>query len=112
REDIQHRSKLFPIHVPVGADMAFVLPGSDACQLGRYRHGAAVVGAVEQKSLEHLRIAGDKTRAQSRQVGAFGQAVENHAALEIVATQGSAGSQEPGWWLIFIKVEFAVAFVG
>ena len=92
--------------------MVLVLPGGDAGQLGLHRHGAAVIGAIEQEGFENVGVAGDEAGAQARQVGALGQAVEHHAALEIAAAQLGAGAEQAGRRILFIEVQLAVALVG
>ena len=70
-----------------------------------------MVGAVEQIALEDLGVAGHETGAQARQVGALGQAVEHHAALEVAAPQRDAGTEQAGRRAVLVEVEFAVALV-
>ncbi|MNE89137.1 hypothetical protein D3C80_1865220 [compost metagenome] len=57
-EDRQYCIELFAVQVAVGQHVFFIVPGGNARQLGLYRHGAAVVGAVEQERLDDLGVAG------------------------------------------------------
>ncbi|MNY14005.1 hypothetical protein D3C86_1471660 [compost metagenome] len=91
--------------------MHFVIPCSNAGQLGLNRHRAAVVGAVKQEAFENVGVAGDKTRTQAWQVRTLGQAVEHHAALEVLAAQFCAGAEQAWRRRLFVEVEFAVALV-
>ena len=111
-EDVQHGSELLAVHVAVGAYMRFVVPSGNAGQLGLYRHGAAVVGAVQQEVLEDAGVAGDEARTQPWQVGALGQAVEHHATCEIATAQFGAGAKQAGRWCVLIEIQLAVALVG
>ena len=111
-QDLQHRVELLPIQRTVGPHMDFVVPGRDAGQLGLHRHRAAVVGAIQQEGLENIRVTGNKTRTQPRQVGALGQAVEHHATLEVLATQRHAGAEQARRRGLFVEVQLAVALVG
>ncbi|MNF99405.1 hypothetical protein D3C84_822990 [compost metagenome] len=60
-EDFQHRIELLAIQRTVGANVHFVIPRSNAGQLGLNRHRAAVVGTVEQEALEDVGVTGNKT---------------------------------------------------
>ena len=108
---LQHRIELLAIQVTVGAYMGFVVPGRNAGQLGLHRHGAAVVGAVQQERLENVGISRHKTRTQTRQVRALGQAVEHHATLEVLAAQGHAGAEQANRRGLLVEVQLAVALV-
>ena len=111
-EDLKHGIELLAVQVTVGAHVRFVAPGGHAGELGLHRHGAAVVGAVKQEVLEDFGVASDEARAQARQVGTLGQAVEHHAAGEIAAAQLGAGAEQAGRRGVFVEVQLAVALVG
>ena len=64
-----------------------------------------MVGAVFQVAGQYLGVAGHKAGPQARQVAAFGQAVEHHTALEIVAADGGAGLQQAFRRVGFVRVE-------
>ena len=65
------RGELLAVLVAVVEYMRLVVPGNHRGGLDRGRHGAAVVGAVEQEFLQDLRVAGNETGTHARHVGAF-----------------------------------------
>ncbi|MDT4837851.1 hypothetical protein FQZ97_715940 [compost metagenome] len=111
-EDIQHGVEFLTVQGAVGAHVDLVVPGGDAGQLGLHRHGAAVVGTVQQEGLEDRGVAGDEAGTQAWQVGALGQAVEDHAAFEVGAAEFRAGGEQAGGRVLLVEVELAVALVG
>ena len=99
------RFEFGPIGGPIFAHVVLIVPGGDAGQLVMYGHCAAVVGAVFQVACQNLSVAGHKAGPQARQVAPFGQAVENHAALEIVAADSGTGLQQAFRRVGFVRVE-------
>lgn len=95
-EDFQHRIIFFAVQITAGAHVYFVIPRGNAGQLGLNRHRAAVVSAVEQEAPENVGVTGHKSRTQARQVGAFGQAVEHDAALEVLRPSSTQALSRPG----------------
>ena len=91
-------------------NMGFVIPGGNTGQLVMNRHGAAVVGPIAEKALEHFAVAGRKARAQPREVGAFGQGMKDHAAAVVVTAHFCTGFQQPGGRLV--TVDFRVTLIG
>ena len=111
-EDFQYRVEFLAIQSAVGAHMFFVIPGGNAGQLGLNRHRTAVIGAIKQETLEDLGIAGNEAGTQTGQVRALGQAMEHHAALEILATQFDARAEQARRRCLLVEVKLAVALVG
>ena len=71
--------------------MHFVIPSRDAGCLHHAAHGAAVVGAVAQKSLYQLGVARHKATAQAGYIAALGQAGEAHQIAKICAPRQHRG---------------------
>ncbi len=59
-ENVQYRVEFFPVQGPVRFHVGFIIPGCDAGQLMMHRHGAAVVGAVAQETLEDFAVTATK----------------------------------------------------
>ena len=66
-------------------NVLLVAPRRHAGCLRRQAHGAAVVGAVEQKRPQQRRVTGHKAAAQPRHIAALGQTGEGHQVLEVAA---------------------------
>jgi hypothetical protein len=72
-QDRQHAVELAPVQRAVGGDMPILAPGGDAGFLRGYRHGAAMVGAVQQEWFDQRSIAGHESGAQARQARTLGE---------------------------------------
>ena len=73
--------------------MGFIAPGRYAGRLHYRAHGAAMVGAVEQKWLNDGCVARHKPAAQTRHIAPLGEAGEGDQAFEIGAAQLVRGLQ-------------------
>ena len=73
-------------------------------------HGAAVVGAVVVVAGDQFRVASHEAGAQAGQIGALGQAVEDHAARLAEAGVGR-GLQQARRRRGFVAVDLRIAFV-
>src|SRR5665647_559357 len=74
--------EFFSIQAPVLDDVCLVLPRRNARHVNRRTHRAALVGAVEQKFFQNLRIAGDEAGTHAWHIGALGQAREHDQSRE------------------------------
>ena len=91
--------------------MCLIVPGRNASGLDHATHGAAMVGAVQQKVFHDGGIAGHKTTAQAGHIAALGQAGKRNQAFEIFVAQlvGCFKATQRG---LVAEINFAVALVG
>ena len=90
--------------------MRFVAPGGNAGALHHLAHGAAVVGAVQQKRLDQRRIARHKAAAHARHIAALRQAGEGDQVFEVHPPQ-LRGSFQPTQRRLVAEINLAVALV-
>ncbi len=69
------------------------------------RHGAAMIGAVAEKCLNDGAVAGDKAGAQSRRIGALGEAVKNNAVFIGGLTHLCGGLKQACRGMSFIEID-------
>ena len=107
----QHARELLLVEAAVGRGVGVVLPRRGAGELRRHRHGAAVVGPVQQQACHDRRIPGHEPGAQARDTRALGKTVEHDAALEALAAGGLAGLQESGGRRVLLEVDIRVTLI-
>jgi len=66
RENREHGAEFFPVQIAVFLHVIFNFPGVHAGQLTMHRHGATVVGPLQRKGFEDVRVARDEPRTALR----------------------------------------------
>ncbi len=79
--------------------------------LGRHRHRAAVIGAIQQEGLDELGCARHEPGSQARQAGSLRQRMEGHAAGEARAAQRFGRTQQRRRRGRFVVEQVCVALV-
>src|SRR6187401_1471507 len=67
--------------------MRLVVPRGDAGFLDNKAHGAPMIGAIQEESIEQLRVTGHRAAAQSGRVRSLRQAIENDEVRETVPSE-------------------------
>ena len=102
--------ELGAVLVAVVHHMGFVAPGGHAGRLHHRAHGAAMVGAIEQKLLNDGRVACHEAAAQARYIAALTETGEGDQALEVGAAQLVGGFQSAQRRFV-AEINLAVALV-